>query len=187
MPPCRRPERDITFIPGMGPQPDAGMPESRPDWYRVSGPGDCPFPAFVTPEGVTVLTAASTRAAQAFGERGSDAWFNETPAQLLATWDIGADPDVPPGVRIEDLSIATNDIFDMVRVGVILEFGHAAAGIGLSDRSVPRGLDQHRGWFQLSLLRPGRDGNVAVPAGADPRIRQRPPGSQDEQVPRECG
>ena len=30
----------------------------------------------------------SSAVAEAIGERGSDAWFTETPEQLLATWDV---------------------------------------------------------------------------------------------------
>ena len=107
----------------------------------------------MTGDGTVVLTAASTRAvAEAFGERGSDAWFTETPAQLLATWDIAADPDAPEGLQLDELS-TTSDIFDVwFESGSSWNAVMRRRGLGYPIDLYLEGSDQHRGWFQLSLL-----------------------------------
>ncbi|MAB70885.1 MAG: isoleucine--tRNA ligase [Planctomycetaceae bacterium] len=145
---------DVSFIPEWGRNRMRGMLESRPDWclsrQRAWG---LPIPAFEAPDGSVVLTPASVRAVAAVVEkRGSDAWFTESPADLLAEWDIAADPDAPEGVDLASLS-KMHDIFD-----VWFESGSSwaavmrARGQGIPADLYLEGSDQHRGWFQLSLL-----------------------------------
>ena len=147
-------ESDITFIPEWGRNRMRGMLESRPDWCisRQRSWG-LPIPAFTTPDGDIVLTAGSTRAvANAIGERGSDAWFTETPEQLLATWDPASDPDAPDGVSVESLA-KTYDIFDVwFESGSSWNAVMRRRGLGYPVDLYLEGSDQHRGWFQLSLL-----------------------------------
>jgi isoleucyl-tRNA synthetase len=81
-------------------------------------------------------------------EKGSDAWFLEEPSELL-----GADFAYPPGFARDKLR-KEKDIFD-----VWFESGSSWHAV-LECRSYLKfpcdlyleGSDQHRGWFQLSLL-----------------------------------
>jgi len=157
---CRRDSRDggIDFVPPWGRNRIAGMLDSRPDWclsrQRAWG---LPIPAFYNAAGKPLLTADSVRAVAAvIAECGSDSWFNLSPAELLARYDIKSDPAVknPAEFPIDQLAVG-KDIFD-----VWFESGSswfaAAMAMGLVD-DIPvdlylEGSDQHRGWFQLSLL-----------------------------------
>ncbi|MEN8152222.1 MAG: isoleucine--tRNA ligase, partial [Planctomycetota bacterium] len=145
---------EITFVPDWGRKRLAGMVESRPDWcisrQRTWG---LPIPAFVTPAGETVLTAKSVAAvADYVREHGSDAWFRDEPREMLAAWDVKNDPDAPVGVDVATLDKG-GDIFD-----VWFESGSSWNGVlNARDMGYPadlylEGSDQHRGWFQLSLL-----------------------------------
>jgi isoleucyl-tRNA synthetase len=147
-------ENDVDFVPGWGRNRLRGMLETRPDWCisRQRSWG-LPIPAFTLPDGGTFLTAASVRAvAEAFGKRGSDAWFAEEPAKLLETYDAAADPQAPAGLDVSTLKKGF-DIFD-----VWFESGSSWQAC-MRRRGYPtpvdlylEGSDQHRGWFQLSLL-----------------------------------
>ena len=169
-------ENNIRFLPEWGKNRLRGMLESRPDWCisRQRSWG-LPIPAFYPPEGVKgqpLLTIASVHAvAEAFGKHGSDSWFVAPPEALLETYDPANDPDAPDWIRREDLSppaqaLATlrkgNDTFD-----VWFESGsswNAVMRTGWADKQAAKpqaayptdlyleGSDQHRGWFQHSLL-----------------------------------
>ncbi|MBX3392963.1 MAG: isoleucine--tRNA ligase [Phycisphaeraceae bacterium] len=158
----------VGFVPEWGRNRMRGMLESRPDWcisrQRAWG---LPIPAFFTPAGDVLMTAASIRAvARIVREQGSDAWFTGEPAALLAGYDPAGDPDptVPRSLREGSAggpeAWAANlrkgpDILD-----VWFESGstwkavlHEPSG----GRAYPadlylEGSDQHRGWFQSSLL-----------------------------------
>jgi len=141
----------VQFVPAWGRARITGMLESRPDWtisrQRAWG---LPIPVFYNEQGQPLLTPASVRAvARSFAQRGSDAWFTESPAELL-----GKDFRYPPGFKPEGLR-KEKDIFD-----VWFESGSSWHGV-LLDREDElkfpadmylEGSDQHRGWFQLSLL-----------------------------------
>ena len=147
-------ENDVDFVPAWGRNRLRGMVDSRPDWclsrQRAWG---LPIPTFLRPDGEVFVTGASVRAvAEAFGARGSDAWFTETPAQLLATYDAASDPEAPSDLDIASLE-KMHDIFDVwFESGSSWNAVMRARGLGYPADLYLEGSDQHRGWFQLSLL-----------------------------------
>ena len=147
-------ENNVDFVPAWGRNRLRGMVDSRPDWclsrQRAWG---LPIPTFLRPDGEVFVTGASVRAvAEAFGARGSDAWFTETPEQLLAAYDPASDPDAPDDLDVSALA-KMHDIFDVwFESGSSWNAVMRARDLGYPADLYLEGSDQHRGWFQLSLL-----------------------------------
>ncbi|MDP8236185.1 MAG: isoleucine--tRNA ligase [Candidatus Erginobacter occultus] len=140
----------VEWLPEWGQTRIRGMLEGRPDWcisrQRTWG---VPIPAFYCRSCGRELLEPGVidHVTGLFAERGSDCWFELSPTELLPA------ETSCPGCGGSDFT-KENDIFD-----VWFESGssHRAVVIENSRLVFPadlylEGTDQHRGWFQLSLL-----------------------------------
>ncbi len=142
--------KNVKWIPAWGEKRIAGMLESRPDWCisRQRSWG-LPIPAFVNSRKQTLITRESVLAvAKHIAEKGPDSWFTDSPREIL-----GEDFELPEGFCFDDLQ-KEEDIFD-----VWFESGCSWHSVCVKEAGWPvpvdlylEGSDQHRGWFQLSLL-----------------------------------
>lgn len=136
---------DTNFVPASGRTRLLSMVENRPDWcvsrQRLWG---VPLPIFVEKASGEPLRDAAVveRVAKAFEEEGGDAWFASDPARFL-----GDD------YNIEDYE----QITDVVEVWFDSGCTHSFVLEARPELKWPaslylEGSDQHRGWFQSSLL-----------------------------------
>jgi len=152
-------ETGVGFVPEWGRNRMRGMLESRPDWcisrQRAWG---LPIPAFTLADGSVFMTPASVRAVAAvIASKGSDAWFTLSAPDLLAGYDPKGDPHAPEAVRADPslLGVARKgaDILDVwFESGSSWNAVMRERGLGYPADLYLEGSDQHRGWFQLSLL-----------------------------------
>ena len=151
----------VTWVPAWGVNRIKGAVESRPDWcisrQRAWG---VPIPTFYDADGSPILEAQIIRtAADLIEQHGSNVWFEKTCAQLWAALK-------PKDWHGPEAATKSNDTLDVwIDSGsssraVLMrraELHHPSPG---SDRRTPswqadmylEGTDQHRGWFQSSLL-----------------------------------
>ncbi len=156
----------ISFYPEWGRNRLRGMLESRPDWcisrQRAWG---LPIPAFFWTDAAgkehVLLTQASIRAVvPVVRAKGSDAWFSLSAFDLLAGYDPSTDPACPGEIagRWSDFLASARKGQDILDVwfesgsswnAVIRE---RSSGSDFPAALYLEGSDQHRGWFQSSLL-----------------------------------
>jgi len=140
----------VEWVPDWGKTRIRGMLEGRPDWCisRQRNWG-VPIPAFYCRScGRELLDPAVIgRVIELFREKGADCWFELPPQELLPE-------GTACGVCGEADFSKENDIFD-----VWFESGSSHRAVVMEDPRLVypadlylEGTDQHRGWFQLSLL-----------------------------------
>ncbi len=154
---------EVQWIPSWGKNRIAGMLETRPDWCisRQRSWG-VPIPAFFAPDGEILLTEKSVQQVANYVRRhGTDCWFNHTPEQILGTdvWTddaLTAEGALMPGHRFATAALRKGgDILDVwfesgASHHAVLEGTHPE--LGYPAALYLEGSDQHRGWFQASLL-----------------------------------
>src|SRR6195256_4245370 len=136
--------KEVKWIPKWGENRIAGTVESRPDWVisRQRSWG-VPLPVFYSADGKAILDAKIIRKlADLVAERGSNIWFE------LDDVDLAKKLGLPKGTT------KRNDTIDVwIDSGV----SHKAVLATRSELRDPADMyleatDQHRGWFQSSLM-----------------------------------
>jgi isoleucyl-tRNA synthetase len=133
----------VRWIPAWGENRIAGTVESRPDWVisRQRSWG-VPLPVFYSPDGKAILDAKTIRKlADLVAERGSNIWFELSDAELAEKLDLPA---------------GTTKRNDTIDVWIDSGVSHEAVvkqrmGVDQADMYL-EATDQHRGWFQSSLM-----------------------------------
>ncbi len=140
----------VNWVPAWGKDRILGMMENRPDWcisrQRAWG---VPIIAFTCSKCNELLLDQKVvdHVAEIVGKEGADAWFLHTPAELL-----------PAGTKCKKCG-STDLVKEMDILDVWFDSGvsHAAVLKQRPELAWPadmylEGSDQHRGWFQSSLL-----------------------------------
>src|SRR5947207_866065 len=135
---------EVKWIPAWGENRIAGTVESRPDWVisRQRSWG-VPLPVFYSKDGEAILDAKIIRnLADLVAERGSNVWFELEDADLAKTLGL------PPGTT------KRNDTIDVWIDSGVSHKAVCALHPELRDPAdmYLEATDQHRGWFQSSLL-----------------------------------
>ena len=136
--------KEVRWIPAWGENRIAGTVESRPDWVisRQRSWG-VPLPVFYSAEGKPILDAKIIRKlADLVAERGSNVWFE------LSDADLAKQLGLPTGTT------KRNDTIDVWIDSGVSHQAVCALHPELRDPAdmYLEATDQHRGWFQSSLM-----------------------------------
>src|SRR5713101_6386330 len=136
--------KEVKWIPAWGENRIAGTVESRPDWVisRQRSWG-VPLPVFYSEKGAPILDAKYIRKlADLVAERGSNIWFE------LNDVDLAREIGLPKGATHR------TDTIDVWIDSGVSHKAVLATRPGLRDPAdmYLEATDQHRGWFQSSLL-----------------------------------
>ena len=161
----------VNWVPDWGKSRIEAAVKGRPDWcisrQRTWG---VPIPAFYDAEGNPILDAQIVRNAAALVEQhGSNVWFEKTAADLWAALKPADWKGLAPVAKSNDTLDVWIDSGSSSRSVLMRrpELSHASR---ITDHASPgwqadmylEGSDQHRGWFQSSLLL-SLAGNGAAP------------------------
>ena len=135
---------EVKWIPAWGENRIAGTVESRPDWVisRQRSWG-VPLPVFYGKDGKAILDPKIIRTlADLVAQRGSNIWFELDDAALAK--EVGLPPDTTKGT-------------DTIDVWIDSGVSHKAVCALHPELRDPADMyleatDQHRGWFQSSLM-----------------------------------
>ena len=135
---------EVKWIPAWGENRIAGTVESRPDWVisRQRSWG-VPLPVFYGKDGKVILDPKIIRKlADLVAQRGSNIWFELDDAALAK--EVGLPPDTTKGT-------------DTIDVWIDSGVSHKAVCAVHPELRDPADMyleatDQHRGWFQSSLM-----------------------------------
>ncbi len=136
--------KEVKWIPAWGENRIAGTVESRPDWVisRQRSWG-VPLPVFYSKDGEAILDAKTVRKlADLVADRGSNIWFE------LSDTDLANKLGLPPGTT------KRNDTIDVWIDSGVSHKAVCALHPELRDPAdmYLEATDQHRGWFQSSLM-----------------------------------
>ncbi len=157
----------VAWVPDWGRNRIEGAVKSRPDWcisrQRTWG---VPIPAFYDAQGNAILEAQIVRnTAAVIEQQGSNVWFEKSLPELWALVKPSDWPGPEPAAKSNDTLDVWIDSGSSSRAVLMRrrELQHRGSGTGQWQADVYlEGSDQHRGWFQSSLLL-SLAGNGAAP------------------------
>lgn len=143
----------VDWVPEWGRNRIEAAVKSRPDWCisRQRSWG-VPIPAFYDPSGTPILDARVIRRVAALvDEHGSNLWFEKSSSEL---WEL-VRPDgwsgAEPATKSQDTLDVWIDSGSSSRAVLMCRPELRDGGVWQADMYL-EGSDQHRGWFQSSLL-----------------------------------
>ncbi len=147
----------VNWIPDWGKNRIEAAVKSRPDWcisrQRTWG---VPIPAFYAADGEPILNPEIVRNAAALIEKnGSNIWFEKSTGELWAELKPAGWTRPEPASKSADTLDVWIDSGSSSRAVLMqrLELRHEGEGIESWQADIYlEGSDQHRGWFQSSLL-----------------------------------